>query len=303
LGEAGLLDDRRCTTHWALVQYLQARHPKAKVLNNVLFVHDQGVTTSAGVTSGIDMALEFLEQDQGPLFTAEVARHLVIYLRRNGSQPQSSVYLQYRTHLHPGIHRVQDFLIHNPTVRVSLEQLAAIAHLSTRSLTRAFKQATGITPTQYQQRLKLELATTLLQNPELTVEEIANRCGFDDARHFRRLWRSQFGSPPSTKRSNRVTSYTQSALESIESKESLMLQLRPNCECCNKDLPPYSAEARICSFECTFCRVCAGTILQGRCPNCGGDLVQRPTRSSNLLLKYPASTERVYKPEGCKTSA
>ncbi|MBW4503701.1 MAG: DUF1272 domain-containing protein [Scytonema hyalinum WJT4-NPBG1] len=82
-----------------------------------------------------------------------------------------------------------------------------------------------------------------------------------------------------------------------------MLQLRPNCECCNKDLPPSSAEVMICSFECTFCRTCADTILQGRCPNCGGELVQRPTRLSNLLLKYPASTKRVYKPSGCKTSA
>lgn len=208
LGEAGLLNSRRCTTHWALVQDLQVRHPKAKVLDNVLFVQDQGLTTSAGVTSGIDMALSFLEQAHGPLFTAQVARYLVIYLRRNGTQPQCSVYLQYRTHLHPGIHRVQDYLIHNPTVHVSLEQLSAIANLSTRSLTRAFKQATGVTPIQYQQRLKLELATTLLQNPELSIEEIANRCGFDDARHFRRLWRSQFGSPPSSQRSQQATSYT-----------------------------------------------------------------------------------------------
>ena len=82
-----------------------------------------------------------------------------------------------------------------------------------------------------------------------------------------------------------------------------MLQLRPNCECCNKDLLPSSAEVMICSFECTFCRTCADSILQGRCPNCGGELVQRPTRPSNLLLRYPVSTKRVYKPEGCKTSA
>jgi len=65
-----------------------------------------------------------------------------------------------------------------------------------------------------------------------------------------------------------------------------MLELRPNCECCNKDLPPSSAEVMICSFECTFCRTCADSILQGRCPNCGGELVQRPTRPSNLLLRY-----------------
>ncbi|MDX2217314.1 MAG: DUF1272 domain-containing protein [Oculatellaceae cyanobacterium bins.114] len=79
-----------------------------------------------------------------------------------------------------------------------------------------------------------------------------------------------------------------------------MLQLRPNCECCDRALPPASTDAVICSFECTFCRNCASTILQGRCPNCNGLLVERPNRSADLLLKYPASTERVYKPEGCQ---
>ena len=78
-----------------------------------------------------------------------------------------------------------------------------------------------------------------------------------------------------------------------------MLQLRPNCECCNKDLPPESQEARICSFECTFCVACAQTTLAGRCPNCGGELVARPRRPAEKLQKFPASTERVWKPAGC----
>jgi len=78
-----------------------------------------------------------------------------------------------------------------------------------------------------------------------------------------------------------------------------MLMLRPNCECCDRDLPPQSDLAMICSFECTFCRECAENVLCGTCPNCGGDLVARPRRSAALLAKYPASTERVSKPEGC----
>jgi len=78
-----------------------------------------------------------------------------------------------------------------------------------------------------------------------------------------------------------------------------MLQLRPNCECCDRDLPPESADARICSFECTFCRDCAENVLSGRCPNCGGDLVTRPRRPVEKLAKFPASTERVLKPGGC----
>lgn len=81
-----------------------------------------------------------------------------------------------------------------------------------------------------------------------------------------------------------------------------MLQLRPSCECCNKDLPPDSLEARICSFECTFCAGCVDTVLGGKCPNCGGSFAPRPTRAAHLLAKYPASTERIYKPEGCKAA-
>jgi uncharacterized protein len=78
-----------------------------------------------------------------------------------------------------------------------------------------------------------------------------------------------------------------------------MLQLRPSCECCDKALPPESAEALICTFECTFCLSCA-IKLQSICPNCGGELVKRPIRPKNKLGKYPASIERVYKPMGCK---
>lgn len=74
-----------------------------------------------------------------------------------------------------------------------------------------------------------------------------------------------------------------------------MLQLRPNCECCNKDLPPETVDARICSFECTFCVSCAETTLRGRCPNCGGELVARPRRPADKLAKFPASTDRVLK--------
>ncbi|MES2510537.1 MAG: DUF1272 domain-containing protein [Pseudomonadota bacterium] len=78
-----------------------------------------------------------------------------------------------------------------------------------------------------------------------------------------------------------------------------MLQLRPGCECCNKDLPPDAADARICSFECTFCVSCAEGVLKGKCPNCGGEFVPRPRRPASKLGKFPASTERVYKPDGC----
>jgi uncharacterized protein len=81
-----------------------------------------------------------------------------------------------------------------------------------------------------------------------------------------------------------------------------MLVLKPNCECCDTDLPPDSADARICSFECTFCSNCATTVLGGVCPNCGGELLGRPRRPERLLAKYPASAERVLKKGGCRAA-
>ncbi len=90
-------------------------------------------------------------------------------------------------------------------------------------------------------------------------------------------------------------------LEAVEAGRGTMLKLKPNCECCDKDLPPQAPDALICSFECTFCADCAATRLPGRrCPNCGGELVRRPARPAAMLAKYPAATERVTKPhKGC----
>jgi hypothetical protein len=85
-------------------------------------------------------------------------------------------------------------------------------------------------------------------------------------------------------------------------EELIMLELRPNCECCNRDLAPDAPDARICSFECTFCAGCADGVLRGRCPNCGGELVRRPVRPAAMLASNPPSTRRVFKPEGCSRS-
>jgi len=202
LAEAGLLDGRRCTTHWLELAHLRDRYPLARVTDNVLFVRDQAITTSAGIASGIDMALWLVEQDYGALFTAQVARCLVVYLRRNGTQPQTSVYLEYRTHLDSDVHRAQDFILDHMTERLTLAGIAQAAHLSTRTLSRAFKAATGLTPVQYQQTVRLALAETLMSNPQLSIDAIAEKCGFEDGRHFRRLWKARYGSVPSVARSN-----------------------------------------------------------------------------------------------------
>jgi len=200
LGEAGLLDDRRCTTHWSRTNELQRRFPRAKLLTNRLFVTDGEITTSAGIASGIDMALALIERAYGPMAAAEVAREMVVYIRRDGSDAQQSVYLDYRAHLHPGIHRVQDRLIQQPSKRESLTALASLAGMSPRHLTRLFRQTTGISVHDYATRIRLELARTLLHDPTLTMEAIATKCGFDSARQFRRVWTRVLGGSPSSAR-------------------------------------------------------------------------------------------------------
>jgi transcriptional regulator GlxA family with amidase domain len=206
LGEAGLLDGRKCTTHWSRLDELQQRFPRARVLRDRLFVADGPVTTSAGIASGIDMTLALIEQSEGPLVAAEIAREMVVYLRRDGAQDQTSVYLDYRTHLNPGVHRVQDWMVQHPNRRATIDELALLAGMSVRSLTRAFRRATGISILEFATRIRLELARTLMNDPSLTVEEVARRSGFTSARHLRRLGisrtvrnrtpRSQSNTPP-----------------------------------------------------------------------------------------------------------
>jgi transcriptional regulator GlxA family with amidase domain len=200
LGEAGLLDGRQCTTHWSRVDDLQRRFPRARVLTNRLFVEDGPVTTSAGIASGIDMALAIVERDHGPLVAAAAAREMVVYIRRDGGQRQQSVYLDYRTHLHIGIHRVQDWLVAHPEERETLAGLGRVAGLSPRHLTRVFRQATGVSIQEYRTRLRLERARSLLHDPGLTLEAVAGRCGFESARQLRRVWKAAFGAPPSAAR-------------------------------------------------------------------------------------------------------
>jgi transcriptional regulator GlxA family with amidase domain len=193
LARAGLLDGRSCTTHWKVAARLQREHPRARVLQNRLFVRDGRLVTSAGVASGIDMALALIEEDLGPLAVARVARELVVYLRRDGASPQQSAFLEHRTHLHPGVHRVQDFLVAHPEERPSLTELSDRAGMSVRNLTRVFRRETGITLKDFAQGVKLQVARDLLQGADLKVEAVASSCGFDDARQLRRLWRQRYG--------------------------------------------------------------------------------------------------------------
>lgn len=193
LARAGLLDGRQCTTHWKTVERLRSQYPRARVIENRLFIEDERVITSAGVSSGIDMALALVERDHGPLVVGRVTREMVVYLRRSGEHEQRSVYLDHRTHLHPGIHRVQDFIVQHPDQKVTIFQLARIAAMSPRNLTRVFHRAAGLTPKQFASKVRLQVARDLVDDPERSVESIASSCGFEDARQLRRLWKQAFG--------------------------------------------------------------------------------------------------------------
>lgn len=195
LGAAGLLAGRRCTTHWKRTEELQAAYPEARVVEGRLFV-DDGVVTSGGLTSGIDLALALLEDDLGPERAARVARELVVYLRRDGDHEQLSPFLEHRNHLHPAIHRVQDRIVAHPERPWTLETLAVHAALSPRHLTRTFRRVTGLGLHDYLTAIRIEKARTLLAAGDLTVEAVAAAVGFSDGRQLRRLWNRRFGAPP-----------------------------------------------------------------------------------------------------------
>lgn len=204
LGHAGLLNGRRSTTHWSLLPTLAKRWPRTLTQESALFVEDDGVITSAGIASGIDMALWIVERDHGPLVAAKVARELVIYMRRDADHSQLSVFLDYRSHLNLAVHRAQDYLVANFATTVTLPDLAAVAGTSGRHLARNFKSVTGLTPAAYQRRLRLDFAQTLLNDTGLSIEVVAARAGFSDARSLRRLWHREFGSSPSSHRMRHV---------------------------------------------------------------------------------------------------
>jgi transcriptional regulator GlxA family with amidase domain len=187
LGEAGLLDNRECTTHWRRTDELKSRFPKAKVLADILYVKSDNIYSSAGISAGIDLALAILESLKSPNFVHKVARGLVVYHRRDQSHSQKSIYLDFRNHINPKIHQVQDFLINNLAEENSIEGLAEMIAMSPRNLSRVFKESTGLTIVEYLTELRREMAKTLLNNPDYTIDYIASQCGYKTARQLQRI--------------------------------------------------------------------------------------------------------------------
>lgn len=186
LAACGLLDGRRATTHHALQAELERRHPLVQVVRDVLFVEDDRVLTSAGIASGIDLALQVAARHHGPAVAARAARAMVVYARRNGPQAQESVMLRHRDHVDDLVHRVQDVIDERFAERLPLADLADEVGVSARTLTRAFARSVGTTPLRYQQSVRLEHAELLIAAGR-SVESAARSAGFEDARMLRRL--------------------------------------------------------------------------------------------------------------------
>lgn len=187
LAASGLLNGKPCTTHWKYTNKLQRLFPKLKVQENVLFTEKDGVFTSAGVASGIDLALYIVEQEMGPYFANKVAREIVLYIRRDANESQQSVFLSYRNHIHAGVHTVQDWLVENLDKKTTLPQLARLANMSTRNFTRVFKKETDITIGDYIALLRQEKIKEMLKKPDLSRPQMARQLGLKSERQLSRL--------------------------------------------------------------------------------------------------------------------
>lgn len=186
LAEAGLLDGRRATTHWASCRHLQQRHPQVRVESDPIYVQDGHVYTSAGVTAGIDLALALVEQDLGPKVAREVARQLVVFMQRPGGQAQFSVQLAAQAPSTSSLANLQAFIAEHPEADLSVEALARRAAMSPRTFARRFRGELGVSPGQYVQRARVESARRRLEQADESVAQIAERCGFGCEETMRR---------------------------------------------------------------------------------------------------------------------
>ncbi|MGW7201541.1 GlxA family transcriptional regulator [Streptomyces chryseus] len=186
LGQAGLLDGRHCTTHHDVQDELALRYPRAVVVRDVLFTADDRVITSAGIASGIDMALHLVATRHGTAVAAQIARDMVVYARRNGHEPQCSAMLRHRSHLDDTVHRAQNLIDARFDQPLPLPTMASAVGVSERTLTRLFSRATGLTPLRYQHTLRLERAQHLISHGA-TIDAAARSVGFEDPRMLRRL--------------------------------------------------------------------------------------------------------------------
>ncbi|MFG2878931.1 GlxA family transcriptional regulator [Streptomyces sp. NPDC048337] len=196
LAEAGLLDGRRATTHWNACERMARDYPAVVVEPDPIYVRDGRVSTSAGVTAGIDLALALVEEDHGRDVALTIARHLVVFLRRPGNQAQFSAQLEAQTARREPLRDVQQWITEHPDGDLSVEALAARARLSPRHFARAFQSETGVTPGRYVERVRVEHARRLLEDSGEGVAQISRACGYGTPEALRRAFVKTLGQSP-----------------------------------------------------------------------------------------------------------
>ncbi|MFE9728046.1 GlxA family transcriptional regulator [Streptomyces sp. NPDC005794] len=196
LAEAGQLDGHRVTTHWSVCETLARAYPAVRVDPDPIFVRDGRLATSAGVTAGIDLALALVEEEHGRDVALDVARRLVVFLRRPGNQAQFSAQLTAQTAVRAPLREVQHWITEHPDADLSVEALAARARLSPRHFARAFQAETGLTPGRYVERVRLEQARRLLEDTADGVTGISRASGYGTPEAMRRAFVKALGTAP-----------------------------------------------------------------------------------------------------------
>lgn len=188
LAEMGLLHERRATTHWMDAAALAVRDPTIDLDSDAIWIRDGNVYTSAGVTAGMDLALALLEEDHGAALALEVARRLVIFVRRPGGQAQFSTFLSAGAAEMPALQALQAWLPQQIARKLDVAELAQRCCMSTRTFARAFVRETGITPARYVERLRVDAARGLMESSGRNLKAVARACGFRNTQGMRRAF-------------------------------------------------------------------------------------------------------------------
>jgi transcriptional regulator GlxA family with amidase domain len=196
LAESGALNGKRATTHWSAADRLQARYPEIAVDADSIFIREGNIWTSAGVTAGIDLALAMVENDFGREVALDVARDLVVYLKRPGGQSQLSLHLASQMTHHPKIRELQNWILSHMEEDLSVPMLAAKVAMSDRNFARVFQRETSASPANFIEMARFELARHLVESNNSSLKLIASRTGFGTEEKMRRVFQKRLGITP-----------------------------------------------------------------------------------------------------------